>query len=163
MACLFKLKQQYDSKSRNGHLEGLVEKYFALKDIPEMRRSPGNGGSQQAEQNALEIVQMLAEHKARRDQQAHKPALFDRPEIKQIVEMVVQMGFSERIAKKAIRRIEIPEPMMIIEFILQGKVSDDEDEIDEEQQIKDEDEEQYLQEKEIIEKMLKQKENFKIT
>ena len=46
MACLFKLKQQYDSKSRNGHLEGLVEKYFALKDIPEMRRSPGNGGSQ---------------------------------------------------------------------------------------------------------------------
>ena len=76
---------------------------------------------------------MLAEHKARRDQQALKPALFDRPEIKQIIEMVVQMGFSERIAKKAIRRIEIPEPMMIIEFILQGKVSDDEDEIDEEQ------------------------------
>jgi E3 ubiquitin-protein ligase HUWE1 len=42
--------------------------------------------------------------------------------------MVVSMGFSERIARKAIRRIEIPEPTMILDFILQGKVSDDEEE-----------------------------------
>jgi hypothetical protein len=32
--------------------------------------------------------------------------------------MVVSMGFSESMAKKAIRRIEIPEPTMIIDFIL---------------------------------------------
>jgi len=38
------------------------------------------------------------------------------------------MGFSERLAKKAIRRIEIPEPTMILDFILSGKVSDDEEE-----------------------------------
>ena len=71
--------------------------------------------------------------------------------------MVVNMGFTERIAKKAIQRIEIPEPTMIIDFILQGKVSDDEDDIEEEQQIKDEEEEHYIQEKEIFDRLLKAK------
>lgn len=32
--------------------------------------------------------------------------------------MVVSMGFSEKTAKKAIKRIEIAEPTMIIDFIL---------------------------------------------
>lgn len=45
--------------------------------------------------------------------------------------MVVAMGFSERVAKKAIKRIEVPEPTMIIDLILAGKISDDEEEIPE--------------------------------
>lgn len=64
--------------------------------------------------------------------------------------MVVSMGFSEKIAKKAIRRIEVPEPTMILDFILQGKVSDDEDE----EEPKDEADE-LEKEKETIEKLQK--------
>lgn len=45
--------------------------------------------------------------------------------------MVVAMGFSDRVAKKAIKRIEVPEPTMIIDLILAGKISDDEEEIPE--------------------------------
>lgn len=60
------------------------------------------------------------------------------------------MGFSEKIAKKAIRRIEVPEPTMILDFILQGKVSDDEDE----EEPKDEADE-LEKEKETIEKLQK--------
>jgi E3 ubiquitin-protein ligase HUWE1 len=41
------------------------------------------------------------------------------------------MGFSDRVAKKAIKRIEVPEPTMIIDLILGGKVSDDEDDVPE--------------------------------
>ncbi len=37
------------------------------------------------------------------------------------------MGFSEKLAKKALKRIEIPEPTMIIDLILNGKISDDEE------------------------------------
>lgn len=61
------------------------------------------------------------------------------------------MGFSEKIAKKAIRRIEIPEPTMILDFILQGKVSDDE----EEEEPKEEADE-IEKEKETLEKLQKQ-------
>lgn len=32
--------------------------------------------------------------------------------------MVSDMGFPERLAKKAIKRIEIPEPTMIIDMLL---------------------------------------------
>jgi hypothetical protein len=45
--------------------------------------------------------------------------------------MVVAMGFTEGMAKKAIKRIEVPEPTMIIDLILGGKISDDEEEIPE--------------------------------
>ena len=48
--------------------------------------------------------------------------------------MVVAMGFSEKMAKKAIKRIEIPEPTMIIDCILQGKISDDEEDLIEDEQ-----------------------------
>lgn len=40
------------------------------------------------------------------------------------------MGFKEKKIKKAINRIEIPEPMMIIDMILTGRVSDDEDDLE---------------------------------
>ena len=42
--------------------------------------------------------------------------------------VVNDMGFSEKLARKAIRKIEIPEPTMIIDMLINGKVSDDEDE-----------------------------------
>ena len=47
--------------------------------------------------------------------------------------MVMAMGFSEKLAKKALKRIEIPEPTMIIDLILNGKISDDEESGGEEQ------------------------------
>jgi len=56
--------------------------------------------------------------------------------------MVISMGFSEKIARKAIKRIEIPEPTMILDFILQGKVSDDEEEEEPPQKEEEEEEEQ---------------------
>lgn len=46
--------------------------------------------------------------------------------------MVVQeMGFPERLAKKAIKRVEIPEPTLIIDMLINGRVSDDEEEAEE--------------------------------
>lgn len=62
--------------------------------------------------------------------------------------MVTAMGFSEKMAKKAIKRIEIPEPTMIIDCILQGKVSDEEDDFEDEQE-----DEQLLKEQELLEKL----------
>lgn len=38
------------------------------------------------------------------------------------------MGFNEKLAKKALKRIEIPEPTMIIDMLINGKISDDEEE-----------------------------------
>ena len=70
------------------------------------------------------------EQKLKREAQK-KQNIFEREDIKQIIEMVVAMGFSERVAKKAIKRIEVPEPTMIIDLILAGKISDDEEEIPE--------------------------------
>lgn len=37
------------------------------------------------------------------------------------------MGFPERMVKKALRKIEIPEPTMIIDMLINGKVSDDDE------------------------------------
>lgn len=45
--------------------------------------------------------------------------------------VVNDMGFSERLAKKALRKIEVPEPTMIIDMLINGKVSDDEEEEEE--------------------------------
>jgi E3 ubiquitin-protein ligase HUWE1 len=38
------------------------------------------------------------------------------------------MGFPEKLVKKAIKRVEIPEPTMIIDMLCNGRISDDEDE-----------------------------------
>lgn len=62
-----------------------------------------------------------------------------------MLEMVVDMGFPERMAKKAMKRVDIPEPTMIIDMLINGKVSDDEEEEEPKEEGTDEENDKKLE------------------
>lgn len=130
IACTFNMQSsdRFDSKTKNVLLEVLIEKYFTIKDID----------NAEMKKKSLTDVQPKVEKKPQN--------IFEREDIKQILEMVQAMGFSQRVAQKAIKRIEIPEPTMIIDYILQGKISDDDDEPEDPSKDPDQPEEPLLQE-----------------
>ena len=56
-----------------------------------------------------------------------KTSFFNRPEVKGVLEMVESMGFSKNMAKKAILRVGVAEPNAVVEALLSGRFSDDEE------------------------------------